>query len=391
MGGRISSGKLISLHATTARPLALVRHLVRPARGGAAAVVIVFAFLLIMAAKARFIGIPLALLVLSWFFKYAYVLFDHTVRGFDEPPMLAIEMVNPVNEQRPLGQVLILGLLFLALKVAQNYLGTPAAIALGVIFLFFPPASVAVLGLDSNILKAAYPVAWFHLVRGLGLLYGAVLLVILVGCLSLGLLWKLDLWEPIEIALGMFAILSIFSFLGGAIYERRHELGIETWVSPERTAELKNKEEWRGHEKLVLDAYGLMRAGAHIKSWQVLFDWLKGRGFSPEDYRWLCERTVKWDDPRYITRLTEDYVARLLVLKRTGEALDAVAQRLTLDPNFRPKTAADTLSVAQLAARGGGAPRLARILLSDFAARFAGDPLVATAVALKDHLGPLAP
>ncbi len=371
--------------------LALFRHLVRPARGGAAGVVIVFAFLLVIAAKARLIGIPLALLVVSWFFKYAYILFDHTVRGFDEPPTLDIEMVNPVNEQRPLGQVLILGLLFFALKLAQSYLGTPAAIALGVIFLFFLPASVAVLGLESNILKAAYPVAWFHLVRGLGLLYGAVLLVIFAVCLVLGLLWKLDLWVPLEIAFGMFAILSIFSFLGGAIYERRHELGIETWVSPERTAELKSKEEWRGHEKLVLDAYGLMRAGSHIKSWQMLFDWLKSRGFSPEDYRWLCERTVKWDDPRYITRLTEDYVARLLVLKRTGEALDAVAQRLNLDPNFRPKSAADTLSVAQLAARGGGASRVARILLVRLRRALRRRSARCRKSALKDHLGPLTP
>ena len=378
------------MHPESAWP-ALFRHLARPARGGAAAVVVVFAFLLVIAAKGRLVGIPLALIVMSWFFKYAYILFDHTVRGFDEPPTLSIEMVNPVNEQRPLGQVLILGVLFFALKLAQSYLGTPAAIALGVIFLFFLPASVAVLGLESNILKAAYPVAWFHVVRGLGLLYGAVLLVIFAVWLVLGLLWRLALWESLEIALGLFAILSIFSFLGGVIYERRHELGIETWASPERTAELESKEEWRGHEKLVMDAYGLMRAGSHIKSWEMLFDWLKSRGFLPEDYRWLCERTVQWDDPRYITRLTEDYVARLLVLKRTGEALDAVVQRLQLDPNFRPKSAADTLSVAQLAGRGGGASRVARTLLSDFAARFAGDPRVATAVALKDHLGPLAP
>jgi hypothetical protein len=371
--------------------LALFRHLARPARGGAAGVVVVFAFLLVLAAKAGLIGIPLALIVVSWFFKYAYILFDHTVRGFDEPPTLDIDMVNPVNEQRPLGQVLLLGLLFFLLKFTQSYLGTPAAGVLAVICIFFLPASVAVLGLESNILKAAYPVAWFHLVRGLGLLYGAVLLVIFGVGLALSLLWRLDLWAPLEIALGLFAILSVFSFLGGAIYERRHELGIETWVSPERSAELKSREESREHEKSVLEAYSLMRAGSHVKSWQVLFDWLKGRGFSPEDYAWLCERTVTWDDPRYITRLTEEHVARLLVLKRTGEALDAVAQRVNLDPNFRPKSAADTLSVAQLAARGGGVPRLARILLSDFAARFKGDPHVAEADALSAHLGPLSP
>ena len=105
----------------------------------------------------------------------------------------------------------------------------------------------------------------------------------------------------------------------------------------------------------MLEAYGLMRAGAHIKSFGMLEEWLKGRGYTPEDYRWLCERTASWDDPRYVTRLTEELVARLLVLKRTGEALDVVGRRLNLDPTFRPKSAADTLSIAQLAARGGGA------------------------------------
>jgi hypothetical protein len=364
----------------------LIRHLLRPARGGAAAVVVVFAFLLAIASRTGLMGIPMALLVISWYFKYAYILFDHTVRGFDEPPTLDIEMVNPVNEQRPLGQVLILGLIYFAVKQAQQYLGVPAAFALAGVCLFFLPASVAVLGLESNILKAAYPVAWFRLVHGLGLLYGAVLLVIFGYVLGLGVLWKLDLPIPLEIGIGMFALLSVFSFLGGALYERRDELGIETWVSPERTEALKTKEDLRHNEKLVLDAYGLMRANSHVKSWQVLADWLKSRGDTPEDYRWLCERTLTWDDPRYITRLTEELVARLLILKRSGEALDVVAKRLDLDQSFRPKSAADTLSVAQLAYQGGGKPKVARALLSDFAARFAGDPRVAVAEALAHRL-----
>jgi hypothetical protein len=364
----------------------LIHHLLRPARGGAAAVVVVFAFLLSLAAQSRFVGIPLDLLVFSWFFKYAYILFDHTVRGFDEPPTLDIQMVNPLNEQRPLGQVVILGLIYLAVKQVQDYFGDAAAFTLLVVFLFFLPASVAVLGLESNLLKAAYPVAWFRLVKGLGLLYGAVLLVISVYLLALFVLWKFDLSWTIEIALSMFAVLSIFSFLGGAIYERRDELGIETWVSPERTAALQDKEQLKANDKQVLDAYGLMRAGSHVKSWQVLAEWLESRGRSPEDYRWLCERTMSWDDPRYITRLTEDLVARLLALKRTGEALDVVAERLSVDPGFRPKSSADTLSIAQLAARGGGSPRIARILLADFAARFAGDPRTQIADALERHL-----
>ena len=369
----------------------LLHHLVRPARGGAAAVVVAFAFLLIMAAKARLVGIPLALLVTSWFFKYAYILFDHTVRGFDEPPILDIQMMNPIDEQRPLGQVVILGLLGYAVYLTYDHFGTAAAVGLGSVCLFFLPASVAILGLESNLLKAAYPVYWFNLVRGLGLLYGAVLLVILAYVLGLRLLWAFDLWLPLEMVIGMFAVLSVFSFLGGALYERRHELNLETWVSPERTAALQEKQTQRDNDRHVHEAYGLMRAGSHVKSFQMLEEWLKSRGNSPEDYRFLCERTLSWGDARYVTRLSEEYVARLLTLKRSGEALDVVGQRVNLDPDFRPKSAVDTLAIAQLAARGGGASRLARILLSDFAERFAGDPSLAQALALKDHLGPHAP
>ena len=126
--------------------------------------------MLFIAAKARFIGIPLALLVTSWFFKYAYILFDHTARGFDEPPTLDIQMMNPVDEQRPLGQVLILCIVGALLYYAHAYIGTPAALALGVVCLFFLPASAAILGLESHLLKAANPVEWLSLVRGLGLL-----------------------------------------------------------------------------------------------------------------------------------------------------------------------------------------------------------------------------
>ncbi len=43
--------------------LRLFRHLVRPARGGAAGVVIVFALLLVVSAQAGLMGIPLALLL----------------------------------------------------------------------------------------------------------------------------------------------------------------------------------------------------------------------------------------------------------------------------------------------------------------------------------------
>ena len=60
---------------------------------------------------------PLALLVVSWFFKYGFVLLDQVADGVNEPPVLSYEMLNPANESRPLG------LLFV---VAVFYVGTEA-------------------------------------------------------------------------------------------------------------------------------------------------------------------------------------------------------------------------------------------------------------------------
>lgn len=101
----------------------MLSHLIRPASGAAAGVVIVFALLLAIAAKGGLFGIPLAFIVTSWFFKYAYILFDHTVWGFAEPPALDIKMLNPLDEQRPLAQLIILGLIYAAVKLAGNSVG----------------------------------------------------------------------------------------------------------------------------------------------------------------------------------------------------------------------------------------------------------------------------
>jgi len=366
---------------------AIISHLLRPARGGAAGVLIVFALLLTVASRAGLFGIPMACILTSWFFKYAYILFDHTVRGFDEPPALDIQMLNPLDEQRPLAQVVILGLIFAAVYFAWRIMGPVPALGIAVSAALFLPASVAILGLEHNILKAAYPVAWVRMVVGLGPMYALVLAIIGGYSLLIALLGRWELWLPVQIAIYMFCILSIFSVLGGALYERRHELGLETWASPERTEELRRKQDLRDSEKQVTDAYGQMRAGSHTQAWQQLQAWLTSRGNAPDDYRWLCGRVAAWGDPRYITRLTEDYVDRLLALKRNGEALDVVARRLSDDPAFRPKTAAATLQIARMAAGGGGTPRVARTLLADFPARFAGDPSVAAADALARHLG----
>lgn len=366
----------------------LLPHLLRPARAGAAAVIVIFSLILSIAMRGGLLGIPAIFILTSWFFKYAYILFDHTVWGYDEPPVLDIQMLNPLDEQRPLAQLVIAGLAFGAVAFTASHFGAAPAGLLAAASLLVFPASVAVLGLERNILLAVYPLALARMIRGLGPAYVFVLVLIGVYAVGIGSLVKWVPVMPLELALTMFGILSLFSILGGALYERRHELGLDTRKSPERTRELALQAELRENHVLVTEAYGQMRAGEHIKAWAMLQDWLASRGRTIADYHWLCERVSHWHDPRYSNRLTEEYLERLLALKEHGLALDALRQHWARDPSFRPKTAAATLRLAELAAQGGGQPRLARALVGDFDRRFPDDPGVGAARALAEKLGP---
>jgi hypothetical protein len=139
-------------------------------------------------------------------------------------------------------------------------------------------------------------------------------------------------------------------------------------------------------EAMLLDAHGSMRASNPGRCWRVLNEWLNSRGDEADDYAWIASKIGAWGDSNYVDRLYQERVSRLLAVKRTDEALDVTVRRLSVDPRFRPKSSADTLKLAQLGAQGGRLPRLSRLLLVNFAARFKGDPRVPVAEALMRHL-----
>ena len=366
-----------------------LRHLRRPARDSSALLIIVFATMLSVSLRAGpygLYGLPVTLLLVSWFFKYAFVLFDHVVHGFDEPPTLDIRMVNPFDEQRPLVQLAIIAGISAGVRGVAISISPIAGSVLAAAALLLLPASVAMLGLEGNPLKAVYAAALWRMIAGLGLWYVALLGLIAAVALLLYLLSDLDAWLVWRLGIAMFAVLAVFSVLGGALYERRHELGLETWHSPEQMHEKAQRDETRLRAAAVMDAYGLARAGMHDKAWEQLQNWLISRGKQVEDLRWLTERLRTWPDPRYVSRLTEDYVDRLMALKRHGEALDAVVERLAVDPKFRPSSSTATFRLAELAGRGGGAHAVGRMLLSDFAERFPTDPHVEAARRLASEL-----
>src|SRR3569833_3268438 len=144
------------------------RYVLYPLRGGALVLVLTFTLGWVIVFLARIPGILLALLLTSWFFKYCFILLDAVVAGAQEPPVLSVEMVNPVDEQRLLALVaLFLGGACLSFWVGRHTTSV-CGWARGAVLLLLLPASIAVMGLSSNVARAAWPPELLGVVRGVG-------------------------------------------------------------------------------------------------------------------------------------------------------------------------------------------------------------------------------
>ncbi len=77
------------------------KYLRIPLQSSVMLMIICFAALATLGERAGLIGLPLPLILISWFFKYTFVLIVHIVDGGPESPVLSTDMAG-VFEQRPL-------------------------------------------------------------------------------------------------------------------------------------------------------------------------------------------------------------------------------------------------------------------------------------------------
>jgi hypothetical protein len=130
-----------------------LKYLLIPLRGAALVLIVTFSFLLLIAAHGGLLGLPLALLVVSWFFKYGFVLLDQVADGVNEPPVLSYEMLNPANESRPLGLLFVVAVFYVGTEALRPSLGSDLVTVLRAVGLLLVPAIImtqAVSGADSR-------------------------------------------------------------------------------------------------------------------------------------------------------------------------------------------------------------------------------------------------
>jgi hypothetical protein len=321
----------------------------------------------VLVSRAGIMGIPMGLLLLSWFFKYCFVLLDSIVAGNEVPPVLSIEMVNPIDEQRPVAQAVIIVAGFFLVRAISDHVGHVAGVITGAVLLFELPASVAALAVTGNPLRAVWPPEIWAITRACGREYVLInVSMFTAGVLIYGLaLLGGPLW--FMIAMAQLWFLFAFSLVGGAIFENRVELGIESRTRQERETERKERGHVMERNRMCDRAYASFRAGKPLEGWQEIQTWLEqhAEGGPPlGELAAVLRSASSWDDVRPADRLASDLIAALLARKENGKALEVLEQRLLFNPSFRPAQPAHVTRLAELAS-AAGKPTLRRRLESN--------------------------
>jgi hypothetical protein len=360
---------------------AILRYLAIPLRMAPLLLIGTFSVLLIVAVKAGLFGLALGLILLSWFTKYAFVLMDQLAEGVSEPPVLSIEMVNPLSEQRPMVMLLLtLGLFYLA-YAAGDWIGKTGSLVLTIAVAAILPAIVAVQGATGMVTQSLNPRRVLALIWRLRGDYVLILgFIALVGFLFLAVIGSSfgdALPLLLRIALLMYAWLAVFSLIGGVLFERRLDIGLDDVHTPQHIDTFDDDDggvaDERARDKEMERIYAEWRGGAHANAWKTVLALVSQGKDELVELRWLYQRASQWPDGRLAERLARELLPRLLAKRSTGEALDVVRERLRKNRQFRPTGSADLLALVHLS-RAAGDRATARLLLQDFSKLYPDDP-----------------
>lgn len=364
-------------------------YLLLPLRSASLILIMIFSALLAFASIAGFFGIPLGLILVSWFFKYSFVLLDSTAEGVTEPPVLSIEMVNPVNEQRPLVLLLFAGAMFLLSDAIGHWFGPTTGTLAAIIAVLVVPAIVGVQGASGSVLQSFNPIVVAALITRLRSDY-----LVILGCVAVfaGLSrivvsarWGIDLPLTVQLALLMYFWLASYALIGGVLFTRREDIGLEAMHAPERIEARANLDVDRERSRRIDSIYAEWRGGARANAWQTVMTQVDASADPVDELRWLHESAARWPDPRLANRIANELLPRLLAARQFSEALAIAQSRISRDPEFRPRASADLLTLVRLARDAGDRPT-ARTLLVDFERFFPEDKELRAAQALTVQL-----
>ncbi len=357
-----------------------------PLRTAPLLVILTFSVLLFLALQASLLGIPLGLLLLTGFFNYTFVLMDSVINAHAEPPVLSVEMMNPVSAPRSLLLLALVLVVFFTSQAAVYWLGAGPGLLAAIACAAVLPALLAIQAVTGSTLQALNLPTAVRLMGRLGgdyaTLVAFILAAVLIGMLAMSLSMLPTL---LKLAISMYLWLASFCLIGGVVRERGDDIGLEDAWTVDRVEPAEDTDRERLRTQFVDRIYAEWRGGAHANAWQSVMERAGDGANSLIELEWLYERTARWPDPRLANRLAREILPRLLAARRNGEAVDMARARLRSDPDFRLPSSGDLLHLAELVRDAGDRPA-ARALLRDFDRFYPGDAAQTAAMKLTQQL-----
>lgn len=327
-----------------------------PLRPAGLLTLLVMSAALFAALKAGLLGVPMMVILLSWFFKYSFAFLDRLSFGDSEAPVLSLEMIKrSMGEFRWLVPLLLVVTAFFASGVASYLLGAVAATLASVALLICLPAMLAIQGWSGRLVHSLNPSIWRIAMQSLGNDYRwavgytfaiAILCVVLPGMIH-------NLPQMLRIGLLLYAWLALIVVTGGALHAKREALAekLPLVIRHLKAPSLEDIE--REREQWLDSVYGSWRANALENAYRSVIERIEASTEPLQELRWLLNRLSAWQPPHFTNRVAGELISRLLREEREGEALRLVKDRRDIDPNFRLRQRQESLRLAQLAAQWG--------------------------------------
>ena len=304
----------------------------------------VYGLLALVVTFAGIFGLWLGLLLFISIWRYSYAILRAHAQGHKRIPAPDIDSLNPVGEWGVFWHLILFPGLFLA-----GLLYPPQGLIVSVLVAAAFPASVALMGISSDISHSVRPGAMIAVARVLGADYFALVLayiwVLVVGYLILFLLANFDgvIALLASYILEIWLLLASFSLIGSALRKHRLEFQIPGEIVPDEEKVLRRQhEDW--HRDLDI-AYTSFRSGLNASGYKALHDLVDRNSDSLEVNHWLLENMIDWEDKKYAFEVAAKLMSRLLAKRDGAAALEIYLRCRRRDPEFSlPEPQAERLA-----------------------------------------------
>jgi len=327
----------------------------------------------------------LAWLMLTWLTNYALHLIDDVANGTREARAASIEMITHLSID------------------SRCWIHPLIAVALMVIHLLWPawpmfpmlaaaalllPASLGACVMSGHAGDALNPVALWRVIRGFGFWY-LPLVTFVAACALLGAVLAQGLATGVLLIASLqLLLLTAYAGIGGALYERRLELGFAPRISPERKADLAEQERRARRQHVIDGLYSDLRIRETPRALATARQWLDGLQ-PPEmadDLRAILDAGRGWTNLREYPHFLQGLMAVLFELRQPGLACIVAETGLALNSNFGPATEPDAIALVSYALETGRRRTAARLLDNHLKLAAARGEQGARLLALRERL-----